>query len=316
MKITAIYCGRKNGISECIAKYALSGAKEAGAEIQAVNLMDLSIKPCINCGVCVRVLSDDTFYGQCPFHGDDIEWLDQRILESAGLIFVAPMFEKAAPATYKMMCDRMGPSHDVTFQKFAYDRRVARGEDPRIDPRWFEDRVVSFIGHGGSEWSHLSYPSLSSPAISLGLTIVDQLQFDWNSDLLFQDEKMARVKQSGYHVAQAAQGGQEKQTYIGKPGHCPVCHNDVMVLSEDGTDVCCAVCGIHGTLSVENGKMVVTYTDEEKKKSHILETGRTIHLADLQNNSRVSASHSSQEWAQKRKELCGGIPTCAPKSGK
>lgn len=312
MKVTAIFCGRKNGISECIAKWALTGAQEVGAEVQAINLMELDIKACVNCGVCVRVLSDDTFYGKCPFHADDIQWLDEKILESDGLIFVAPMFEKAAPATYKMMCDRMGPSHDVTFQRFAYDRRVARGEDPRIDPRWFNSRVASFIGHGGSEWSHLSYPSLANPAISLGLTIVDRLQFDWNSDLLFRENLMDRVKESGRHVALSAQQGAESRVYIGKPGHCPACHNDVMVLSEDGTDVWCSVCGAQGKLGVEDGKIVVTYTQEELEKSHIYDSGRKIHLADLQNNSRVTNSHTPQEWAAKRKELCGDIVTCAP----
>ena len=34
-----------------------------------------------------------------------------------------------------------------------------------------------------------------NPAISLGLTIVDRLQFDWNSDLLFRGELMERVKE-------------------------------------------------------------------------------------------------------------------------
>ena len=239
MKILAIYCGRNNGFSEALAKTALVGAAEQGAKVEAVNLMDLNIKPCINCGTCMRILSDDTFYGKCPFDDDDVKWLDEQILSSDGLIFVAPMFEKAVPANYKLMCDRMGPSHDVTFQKFAYDRRMARGEDPRIDSRWFISRPASFIGHGGSEWSQLSYPSMASPAISCVLTIVDRLQFDWNSDLLFREEDIIRVRKSGGHVAKmVAVKNTEERQYIGPKGHCPVCHNDVMVLAMEGTVVC------------------------------------------------------------------------------
>lgn len=312
MKITAIFCGRINWKTECIAKTALNGAAELGAEVMAVNLMDLDIKPCINCGSCVRVLSDDTYRGKCPFEGDDIAWLDQQILDSAGLIFVAPMFEKAAPATYKMMCDRMGPSHDVTFQRFAYDRRVARGEDPRIDPRWFESRPVSFIGHGGSEWSHLSYPSLANPAVSMGLDIVDRLQMDWNADLLFRDDLMERIRESGRHVARMAALKPGERTYIGAAGYCPICHNDVMRLDEQGTGVSCAVCGVHGTLSVVDGRISVTYSQEELEKSHLLDSGRRIHLADLQRNGKANAAHSPQEWAEQKKRLCGGIVTSRP----
>lgn len=313
MKILAIYCGRSHGFSEALAKTALGGAAEQGAEVEAVNLMDLDIKPCINCGTCMRVLTDDTFYGKCPFEEDDIKWLDQRILESDGLIFVAPMFEKAVPANYKLMCDRMGPSHDVTFQRFAYDRRVARGEDPRIDSRWFVSRPVSFIGHGGSEWSQLSYPTMASPAISCGLTIVDRLQFDWNSDLLFREEDIRRVRESGKHVAKmAAVPNPKERSYIGPKGHCPVCHNDVMVLAEDSTDVCCSVCGIHGTLEVKEGKIAVTFREEEMAKAHILETGRRIHLEDMQKNDRVKKQHTPQEWNMRKKELCAGIETTKP----
>lgn len=312
MKVTAIFCGRTNWKTECIAKSALTGAVEEGAEVEAINLMDLTIKPCINCGSCVRVLSDDTYHGRCPFEGDDIAWLDGRILDSDGLIFVAPMFEKAAPATYKMMCDRMGPSHDVTFRRFAYDRRVARGEDPRIDPRWFVSRPVSFLGHGGSEWSHLSYPSLSSPAISMGLDIVDRLQMDWNADLLFREDRMERIRESGRHVARMAKLEPEERTYIGAPGYCPVCHNDVMRLDEEGDWVSCAVCGVHGTIAVVDGRITVTYTQEALEKSHLRESGRRIHLADLQRNGKANAAHTPQEWAAQKKLLCGGIPTTKP----
>lgn len=315
MKVTAIFCGRTNWKTECIAKVALTGAEEEGAEVMAINLMDLTIKPCINCGSCVRVLTDDNYQGKCPFDGDDIAWLDQQILDSAGLIFVAPMFEKAAPATYKMMCDRMGPSHDVTFRRFAYDRRVARGEDPRIDPRWFDSRPVSFIGHGGSEWSHLSYPSLSIPAISMGLDIVDRLQMDWNADMLFRDDLIERVRESGRHIARMTKLPHEERTYIGARGYCPVCHNDVMRLDEEGAGVSCTVCGIRGALSVQDGKISISYAEEELAKSHLLESGRRIHLKDLQNNGKANAAHSPQEWSAQKKQLCGGIPTSRPARG-
>ena len=41
MKVTAIFCGRTNWKTECVAKAALTGAAEEGAEVEAINLMDL-----------------------------------------------------------------------------------------------------------------------------------------------------------------------------------------------------------------------------------------------------------------------------------
>ena len=142
--------------------------------------------------------------------------------------------------------------------------------------------------------------------------IVDRLQMDWNSDLLFRPELLERIRESGRHVAKMAAAAPEERTYIGEPGHCPVCHNDVMVLSQDSADVCCSVCGIHGTLSVADGRIVVTYTQEELSKSHIKDSGRKIHLADLQENARVKESHTPQEWTSKKRELCDDIKTVKP----
>ena len=67
MKVTAIFCGRTNWKTECVAKAARTGAAEEGAEVEAINLMDLTIQPCINCcllytsaspsGPCIRCLT-------------------------------------------------------------------------------------------------------------------------------------------------------------------------------------------------------------------------------------------------------------------
>ena len=107
MKVTAIVCGRKNQQTERLARIALKSAREAGAEIELINLMDLDIRPCINCQACVRAMREANFKGKCPLMGDDMAWLDEQVLSSDGLIYVAPMFENAVPGTYKIMCDRM-----------------------------------------------------------------------------------------------------------------------------------------------------------------------------------------------------------------
>lgn len=46
MKILGISGGNKNGANDCMCKEALLAAKEQGAEIEFVRLMDLDIKHC------------------------------------------------------------------------------------------------------------------------------------------------------------------------------------------------------------------------------------------------------------------------------
>ena len=56
MKILGISGGTKNGANDCMCKEALLAAKEQGAEIEFVRLMDLEIKHCTGCKACVMSL--------------------------------------------------------------------------------------------------------------------------------------------------------------------------------------------------------------------------------------------------------------------
>ena len=209
-----------------------------------------------------------------------MKWLDSEILASDALLFGAPMFEQAVPGPYKIMCDRFGPSHDVTFQKKIYDARIRLGIDPEIDERWFDEKPAAFFGLGGSEWSYLSYPTLAIPAIPLGFKIVDRTQFDWNRELLANPERVARMKKMGEHLADMAGKDPEEMFYIGPEGFCPQCHNDVMRLGPQG-ECTCSICGVIGKLTVEDGEIQVAYTEEMLATSHVTDSGREIHFLDL-----------------------------------
>lgn len=279
-KVLAIVCGRSNGQTEQAARVALKAAQEKGCEVELVNIMDLEIKPCIGCGVCSRALREPETIKPCPLHKDDMKWLDDKILSSDALLFGAPMFEQSVPGPYKTLCDRFGPSHDVTFVKKIYEARVALGIEPQIDTRWFRERPVAFFGLGGSEWSYLSYPTLAIPAIPLGLKIVDREQFDWNRGILANEDRVARMKRMGEHLADMADKEPAEMTYIGREGYCPQCHNDVMRLGPKG-ECTCSVCGVIGKLTVEDGEIKVSYTDEMLATSHVTDSGRAIHFLDL-----------------------------------
>ena len=75
--------------------------------------------------------------------------------------------------------------------------------------------------------------------------------------------------------------------YEGDPGHCPMCHNTTMVLSEQTDQVTCAVCGMVGSISVEDGKIHVRYDPAEFEKSHVTDSGKYLHLLDMNMRGRI-----------------------------
>ena len=89
------------------------------------------------------------------------------------------------------------------------------------------------------------------------------------------------MKQLGRTVAENCGKPEEEMVFKGDPGHCPMCHNTTMVLGENADDVTCAVCGMKGTISVEDGKIRVTYDPAEFEKSHVTDSGKYLHMLDM-----------------------------------
>ena len=311
MKITAIICGRPHGESSRMARTALKAAKEAGADdLQIINLMQLKINPCIDCKNCVRRLTDPDYDRPCPLN-DDMQWLDCRYLESDAVIFVAPMYENCVPGPYKTFCDRLGPSHDVTFQKFSYDNQLARGRTPNIDPRFFIVRPVIYITHGGSEWNYLGYPSVAIPSVSLGLNCVAYVSIPWAATWRT-DGRIEKIREAARHLVKQTILPDAERTFLGDPGICPVCHSRTMVLHDNADELTCALCGTIGTLRVENGKVKALYSPEAIALSHVLEGGRRQHMEDLRKNGAILAGINKEEEQIFTKKLEDEFPYLIP----
>lgn len=284
-KILGIVAGKHNGQTERAARTILLAAKEKGCEVQLVNIGDLNISRCLGCGVCSRRLREPLNMTPCPLYKDDMKWLDEQIRDADGLVFGAPMYEQSPPGEYKIMCDRFGPSHDVTIVRHIYNARKEAGIDCGDDPVYTEDfmrhKPAVFFGVGGSEWSHQGFPQLGIPAISLGLKIVDKEQFEWNRGILCYPDRVARLKNMGEHLAAMVELPFEEQWYNGPEAICPVCHNSVMRL-KPGTDECtCVLCGMIGKIKVVDGKAVAEFSEEALLTPHILDSGREIHRLDM-----------------------------------
>ena len=75
---------RKNGNSDILARAFLEGAKEKGAQTEAIRLFPMNITPCIECGKC-----DET--GECILD-DDMKGIYPKIEDATVVAIASPMF--------------------------------------------------------------------------------------------------------------------------------------------------------------------------------------------------------------------------------
>lgn len=284
MKLLALIGGRRNSSSEAMAKLALQGAVEAGGvdvQVTAIRLLDLNIRPCTGCNVCVDGLLSGKGVGNCTQH-DDFPWLAEQIMEADGIIVSLPIFEKTVPGYFKDLCDRCGPGMDAALRLMSKKLRQERGIDEMPDQRTWKRRAVSFIAHGGSDWNQSMMPVMMHFAVPLNMEIVDQILIPWDRQALLHEDTVSRLKNSGAHLFRCLKEMPETMPYIGMKGICPVCHNNVFRLGEKVTEASCACCGMNGTLVVDQeGNVSVEFPPEELEHSHVRMGGKFKHLSDM-----------------------------------
>lgn len=284
MKILGVSGGSKNGTNDAMAKEALMGAKEVGAEIEFIHLFDLNIKPCNGCVSCVTgpdgIVNGGS--GKCVLK-DDFAWFEDKYYEADGIIFVLPVFEKGIPGLFKCIQDRLaGPGHDLGALTIAKEIRkqkgITQGKGP--DPRAFIKKMVSFISIGGSDWVCKSSSDLNLFAISPMLTVIDDLTFSWAKSIIMEDDRISKVHQVGTNIARAAQDP-VNAGYLGDPGICPNCHSRVMHIGDSSKRVECFVCGIIGELVVRDGKVKFEFGPEQYERAHNKIPGKIKHMEDV-----------------------------------
>ena len=170
-KVLGLSFGRKQGNSDIMVKTALMACEQAGHEVRFINMNDLEIKPCTGCVGCVIGMIAGFGKGSCHLK-DDFEVLDEALLDCDGLIVCSPIFETSPTGLFKTVCDRIGPSHDVTFRKPLYEEGLAAGKpaDKLPDPRSFKKRVAALMTVGGAmteNWHEFGMPLMFECTFSL-----------------------------------------------------------------------------------------------------------------------------------------------------
>ena len=267
-KIIGLSCGRKNGNSEILLKEAAMGAAELGVETEIIRAMSLDVRACTNCQYCVKCFWTGKEV-KCVIK-DDVEWiLEKTLVEDAALIISGPVYHMRFNATFMAIYDRMNAT-------------MMRHQDALK-----KDRVGAIISVGGAgkDWTNLGLLTAQG-FLQHTRVLVDQFQVNDAAEpgavlFDFNRTQLERVRQLGRNVAQAVSLPIEEVKYMGEDGDvaCPVCHCDVLQVPEALPQVACPVCWVHGTLKIDNGKMVVDWNKEEAKNPRFSEHGIAEHKA-------------------------------------
>lgn len=303
MKILGLSAGTKNGSNDAMCKEALMGAQEMGAEIEFIRLLDLDIKHCTGCIACVKALMSGR--GNLCALKDDFNWLLDKMLDADGIVVADPIFEKGAAGIFRTITDRFGPRMDrgnnIIAGKIA---EATGGKAP--DPRILKDKVISYMAIGGSDWGTRVQCDHAMQALTPMWKVIDNECFQWSKSIIMEDEKLARAREIGRNIAEAAKDIENAQ-YKGEEGVCPHCHSRNFFLSNDSTHAICCLCGIEGDIVIEEGKTKFVFPEEQLGHAHDTLPGKFIHGDDIKRNEgKLAELQKTQEYkdrVQKYKEF-------------
>ncbi len=95
---------RKKGATAVMIDAALAAAKEAGAEVERMDLVDYNVKMCTGCDACLKPPNE------CPqSKDDDYLKIEQKVLGANAIILAAPSYFHGVPALTKNFIDRSRP---------------------------------------------------------------------------------------------------------------------------------------------------------------------------------------------------------------
>lgn len=299
MKILGISGGTKNGANDSMCKEALIGAKEVGAEVEFIHLMDLDIKYCTGCTTCVQSLFSGK--GNMCVLNDDFDWLLDKMLDADGIVFATPIFEKGASGLFHTITDRFGPRMDRGNNVIA-TKMAEEGHGKPIDPRIIKDKVISFMGIGGSDWMTRVQCDMAMLALTPMWKIIENEVFPWSLGIIADDEKVARAHKIGRNLALAAVNF-EKAEYLGEEGVCPHCHSRNFFLSNDSTKAICCLCGIEGDVKIVDNKVCFVFPEEQLEHAHDTLPGKFKHANDIKNNTlRYNDIKKSDDYKKRIKK--------------
>jgi len=166
-----------DGITGQLLGPLLDAARQAGAEVTAISLADLSVLPCTACDACHRA-------GTCS-QTDDFEHVRRAIDEADGLVLASPNYIFNVTAQMKALLDRCcGPLHLQAFDGKYGAAVVTSGGPGSIEVekyllRFLRNLGMWTVGSVGAEGRQFADPSARAPLMEaagrLGTRLVDAI---------------------------------------------------------------------------------------------------------------------------------------------
>ena len=299
-KVLGISFGRKMSNCDIMVKQALMECEKNGCEVAFIRADDLNVSNCTGCIACTIGLMTGRGRGYCVKH-DDFDILDECVMQSDAVILACPTYETSVTGRFKTICDRIGPSHDITFRKATYEEGKAAGkpESELPDARAFKKRTAALISVGGAmteNWIALTLPMMYEFTFPMAIDVVDTVEYYGamaHESVLGYPEMMERMTKVGQNIVDSlnAETEEERVKWRGdEEGCCPVCHTRLLQVAHDKKSVDCVVCGSHGTFEIVDGELRVSYTEEEIERSRLHWGGKLEHSTEIKTQAQPSGT--------------------------
>ena len=246
-KVLGISFGRKMSNCDVMVKHALMTCEKAGCEVAFIRADDLNIANCTGCIACTVGMMMGKGRGYCVRH-DDFDIIDECVMQSDALILACPTYETSVTGRFKTICDRIGPSHDITFRKAAYDEGIAAGRPASQlpDARSFKKRSAALISVGGAmteNWIALTLPMMYEFTFPMGIDVVDAVEYYGAmacENVAGNPQMLDRMTRVGENIVSSLQAKTEEERVAWRgeeEGCCPVCHTRLLQVSHDKRSV-------------------------------------------------------------------------------
>ena len=128
-----------NGNTGKLIKVFADSAINEGAEIEIVNLSDISLNPCQGCEVCSKT-------GACVIN-DDVDKIQDTMLSADGIVFASPNYMMNVSGHMKMFMDRCFTHVHCQTMVGKYGAVLVTSAGPIFES--IEDYMLSILGFFG-----------------------------------------------------------------------------------------------------------------------------------------------------------------------
>ena len=302
------------GNSEIMVKQALMGAEEMGAQVAFLRGFDLKIDMCDNCTACDQAFMRGTApMKMCVKKNDDMKYLYDWIYNADAMVFGGAVWALGMPGQVRLLTDKL--IMDQYMAQVTNEERIARGEpeDKLVDKRMFRKRYAGLISQGGArtkDWTAFGLQHLNMLCMSNQTVVVDQIEA-WDMtrriSAAMDEELMERCRRMGHNLVEAVNSGEKYAEYKGDNDYrCPVCHLNLMTFEGDN-QVICAQCGVKGTVTMEDGRVVFNFPKEQIPHSRSRIGGLQDHNNEVRSNigemiGKMKAQGITQETIEAAKD--------------